>query len=79
MTLPRQKKIVNSKNKYFFESVKMTNSTENTNICRLCLETEKQGGFLVEIFSSLVNETGGKPLNSKIYHLFSISVCSRIN
>ncbi|CAO1393815.1 unnamed protein product, partial [Diamesa tonsa] len=52
----------------------MTNSTENTNICRLCLETEKQGGFLVEIFSSLVNETGGKPLNSKIYQLFSISI-----
>lgn len=56
----------------------MTNSTENTNICRLCLETEKQGGFLVEIFSSLVNETGGKLLNSKIYQLFSISVCLRI-
>lgn len=53
----------------------MPNSTEKTNICRLCLETEKQGGFLVEIFSSLVNETGGKLLNSKIYNLFSISVC----
>lgn len=53
----------------------MENKAENTQICRLCLEKEMDnGGFLVEIFSSLINEPGKMSLSEKIRQLFSLKV-----
>lgn len=42
-------------------------------ICRLCLEGE-DGGFLVEIFSTLINEPGKMNLSEKIKALFGLKV-----
>lgn len=47
--------------------------TNNTQICRLCLENEN-GGFLVEIFSSMINEPGKMSLSEKIRALFGLKV-----
>lgn len=56
-------------------SFKMENQMVNTQICRLCLENEMDnGGFLVEIFSSLINEPGKINLSEKIRALFGLKV-----
>lgn len=48
---------------------------KNTQICRLCLESElENGSFLVEIFSSLINEPGKINLSEKIKALFGLKV-----
>lgn len=53
----------------------MENQTSSTQICRLCLENEtNNGGFLVEIFSSLINEPGKMNLSEKIRALFGLKV-----
>lgn len=46
---------------------------KNTQICRLCLENEN-GGFLVEIFSTMINEPGKMSLSEKISALFGLKV-----
>lgn len=47
----------------------------STQICRLCLENEADnGGFLIEIFSSLINEAGKQSLSEKIRELFGLKV-----
>lgn len=45
-----------------------------TQMCRLCMDSD---GFLVEIFSSLINEPGERNLSDKISSLFGlkVSVC----
>lgn len=49
--------------------------TENTQICRLCLENETDnGGFLVDIFSPFVNEPGKVKFTEKIRALFGLKV-----
>lgn len=45
-------------------------------ICRLCLENEKDGGFLVEIFSKLINEDGKVNITEKIKILFGLQASS---
>lgn len=53
----------------------METQSINTQICRLCLEKEADnGGFLVEIFSSLINEPGKMNLSEKIRALFGLKV-----
>lgn len=49
-------------------------------MCRLCLENETDnGGFLVEIFSSLINEPGKVKFAEKIRALFGLKVWSGIS
>lgn len=55
---------------YYFKMEVQTNSTQ---ICRLCLENENDG-FLVEIFSSMINEPGKMSLSEKIRALFGLKV-----
>lgn len=44
-------------------------------MCRLCLENETDnGGFLVEIFSTLINEPGKVKFAEKIRALFGLKV-----
>lgn len=53
----------------------MESKIESTQICRLCLENEMDnGGFLVEIFSTLINEPGKMNLSEKIRQLFGLKV-----
>jgi hypothetical protein len=53
----------------------MENQIEAKQICRLCLESEMVDGcFLVEIFSSLINEPGKMNLAEKIEKLFGLKV-----
>jgi hypothetical protein len=48
---------------------------ENTQICRLCLENETdKGGFLVDMFSTFVNEPGKVKFAEKIRILFGLEV-----
>jgi hypothetical protein len=46
----------------------------DSRVCRLCLENEKDGGFLVEIFSKLINEAGKVNITEKIKILFGLKV-----
>lgn len=53
----------------------MEDQVKSAHICRLCLENEMDnGGFLVEIFSSLINEPGQMNLSEKIKALFGLKV-----
>lgn len=47
----------------------------NNQMCRLCLENETDdGGFLVEIFSSFINEPGKVKFAEKLKALFGLKV-----
>lgn len=55
----------------------MESTTGNTQMCRLCLENETDnGGFLVEFFSSMINEPGKVKFVEKIRALFGLKVFS---
>lgn len=51
-------------------------STESKQeMCRLCLENEKDnGGFLVDMFSALINEPGKLKFAEKLKALFGLQV-----
>ena len=50
-------------------------SSESTQMCRLCLENESDnGGFLVDMFSTFVNEPGKVKFYDKLKRLFNLKV-----
>lgn len=66
---------IKTTSKTYKNHFKMDIQMKNTQICRLCLESElENGSFLVEIFSSLINEPGKINLSEKIKALFGLKV-----